>query len=318
MTFLDVYDDFKMYARSRHKKQYFDTLTQNFNLYVLPYFSNKDLNDLSVNDIVFWQNSILDYNFSNNYNKNLYCAFNSFLSYCVLNSYVSTNYLSLVGSFKKKFEPKEYNTYSYFEYKSFRKGIKNIIYKYFFDFLFFYGARSGEAMALKFSDLNNNVIHIGSSIQRGGKRLIDSPKTVKSNRYVKINFIMTFKLFVLRCYYTKIYGVWYDDYFIFGGKKPLSPTSIRRYKHDACVNRGVKEITVHEFRHSCATRLFLKGYNVYYISKLLGHSSISVTLDIYTHAEKKKVKTFSPQLDFFNTLTQNFKKILQFIITRIV
>ena len=309
MSFEQAYEEFKIYAKSRHKKQYFDTITQNFKLYVLPYFLNKNLEDLSVKDIVSWQDFILKHNFSNNYNKNLYCAFNSFLKYCVLNCYVSTNYLSLVGSFKKKIECKEHCTYSYIEYKLFRKGIKNIVYKFFFDFLFFYGARSGEAMALKFSDLNNSFVHLGTSIQRGGKRLLDSPKTIKSNRYIKINFIMKFRIFILRCYYIKIYGVFSNDYFIFGGQKPLSPTSIKRYKHAACVNRGLKEITIHEFRHSCATRIFIK---------LLGHSSISITLDIYTHVEKKKVKTFFPQLDFFNTITQNFKKILQYIITRIV
>ena len=318
MTFEKVYEEFKIYASMRHKKQCFDTITQNFNKYVLPFFKDFLVENLSFKDIIQWKTFVLQFDFSNNYNKNIYCSFNSFLNYCVLCSYIPTNYLSVIGSFKKKFEEHHYNTYNLREYYYFRNGVVNIVYRYFFDILYFYGLRSGEAMALKFSSLNGRYLHVGSSINRRGNREISFPKTNKSNRYIKLSYFSLLKLYVLKCFYIKKYGVMSSDYFIFGGKKPLSPTSINRYKHNSCVNRNIKEITLHEFRHSCATRLFLKGVDVYYISKLLGHSSISITLDIYTHTKEKNDKSFFLKLDFFNTITQNFKKILQFIITHFV
>ena len=316
MSFEEAYKKYLIYASKRHKKQSFETLTQNFNKHVLPYFIEKNVQDLTIQDVIFWQDSIIDMNYSNNYNKNLYCSFNSFLDFCVLNSYINVNYLKIVGSFKKKFEHKEYNIYNYFEFKSFRKGLKNIIYRYFFDFLFFYGARSGEAMALRFSNLNENILYIGSSMQRRGKREIDSPKTVNSERILYLKPIMRFKFFILKCYYIKKYSNSVYDYFIFGGMKPLSPTSIKRYKHKACVIRNIKEITTHEFRHSFATRMINLHMPVYKVSKMLGHSSIAITMDIYVHNKKREIN-----FDFINfskTLKQNFNKVLQFIITRFV
>ena len=46
---------------------------------------------------------------------------------------------------------------------------------------------------------------------------------------------------------------------------------------------GIENIGLHTFRHSHATYLFSKGVNVLLISKRLGHTNISTTLNTYTH-----------------------------------
>lgn len=43
------------------------------------------------------------------------------------------------------------------------------------------------------------------------------------------------------------------------------------------------EITQHEFRHSYATRMISMRKPINKVSKNMGHSTISMTLDIYTH-----------------------------------
>lgn len=50
MRFEDAYEDFKIYASKRHKKQGFETLSRNFNLHILPYFKGKFLNELNKNN----------------------------------------------------------------------------------------------------------------------------------------------------------------------------------------------------------------------------------------------------------------------------
>ncbi|MCI8467482.1 MAG: hypothetical protein HFI08_04765 [Bacilli bacterium] len=105
----------------RHKKQCFETTRQNFKKHVLSYFQKSNINDLNIKKIIEWQNIILEKNFKNNYNKNIYSAFNSFLNFCVLNDYTPTNYLSVVGSFTKKIEFREYHTYNLFQFWNLEK-----------------------------------------------------------------------------------------------------------------------------------------------------------------------------------------------------
>ena len=286
MSFLDAYENFKIYASKRHKKQGFDTITKDFNLHILPYFNNCNLCDISKQDIVNWQDNILTKNFSNNYNNKLYSTFNSFLNYCLNLDYINVNYLNQIGRFKKKIEKSKYDVYSIREFRHFRSGVDNFIYRQFFNFMFFYGTRPSEAMALRFSDLNGRIISINHSIQRRGKRELDTPKNQSSFRSFKISFIMLFRIMLLKRLYVKKYG-YGKDYFIFGGLKPLSTTTVDRVKHRACVKKNIREITQHQFRHSYATYLIHKGVPIDFVSRTMGHSHNSTTVDIYLHQEKK-------------------------------
>jgi integrase len=40
---------------------------------------------------------------------------------------------------------------------------------------------------------------------------------------------------------------------------------------------------LHDLRHTCATLLLTKGVHPKVVSKMLGHSSVSITLDVYSH-----------------------------------
>ena len=167
-------------------------------------------------------------------------------------------------------------------------------------------------MALKFSHLDFKRIHICSNMSRRGNREISTPKSRNSNRYIKISLLMYCKLLILKNLYIKEFCECDFDYFIFGGKKPLSPTSVKRYKHNACVLTGVKEITTHEFRHSYATNKIRYGRNINDVSKTLGHSSIAITYDVYVHKNRDMRQHIS------HTLTQNINKVLQSIITHFI
>lgn len=71
--------------------------------------------------------------------------------------------------------------------------------------------------------------------------------------------------------------------------------------------RGIPDIIAinpHQLRHTYATMLYLAGVDILTASKLLGHSSVQVTLDIYTHLDEQ-YKTLD--ISNFNTyITDNF------------
>ena len=286
MSFEEAYEEFKIYAQKRHKKQGFITITTRFNNHVLPYFTGRSINELSTQDIMFWQDKILDSNFSNKYNFAIYSAFKTFIDYCVNCSYLQENIVSQVGSFKKKIENKHHTIYNLQQFRKFRKYISNFVIKQFFNFMYFYGTRPSEAMALRFLDLKKCYIYVRHSIHRKGDRDLDTPKNQSSIRILKISLLMRFRLWLLKRYYLKQYGAFSNDYFIFGGRKPLAPTTIDRHKKIAYEKAKLPSITQHEFRHSYATRKIHKKTPIDIVSRTLGHSKVSTTLDIYLHQEK--------------------------------
>ena len=63
----------------------------------------------------------------------------------------------------------------------------------------------------------------------------------------------------------------------------MSKWAIRVRKNDDCKKAGVKQIRIHDFRHSCASLLISKGANITLVSKYLGHAKIDETLNTYSH-----------------------------------
>ncbi len=313
MNFEEVYKEFLIYAQKRHKKQSFDCFLYNFNANILSFFKGKLLDNITSNEIENWKNFILEKDFSNNHNKNLYSMLKKFFSFCNYKYNFDNSILFDVGPFKEKIEFKKVDFYTLKEFKKFIKFVDNNIYKQFFNFMFYCGTRPGEAMALKFSNLIGDYVNINKTIDEHGKRLIGTPKTVSSNRIIKIDKKLKKDLLILKKYYIKKYNSETIDYFIFGGIKPLAPTTINRYKIDACNKANIRPITLHQFRHSHATLLLNKKIDIHTISERLGHSKVSTTLDVYTHAnleqEKRVYNTLnSIRFNFFDCFLYIFKK----------
>lgn len=293
MSFEKAYENFKIYAEKRHKKQGFITIDQDFNNHILPYFIGANIEDLTKLDVIDWQNKIIDKNFSNKYNAKLYYVFNSFVKYCLLVSHLSENFVKQVGPFPKKIENKQHTVYNIFQFWWFRFHLNNFVIKQYFNFMYFYGSRPSETMALRFIDVKRLHVRIINNLQRKGKRELDTPKNKSSVRCLNVSLLCRFRIWLLKRYYLKKYSSFSNDYFIFGGPKPLAPTTVDRVKKSAYQRAKLPNITQHEFRHSYATRKIHHKVPIDKVSRSMGHSKVSTTVDVYLHQEKNTLNVFS-------------------------
>ncbi len=155
------------------------------------------------------------------------------------------------------------------------------------------GLRIGEICALKWRDIDieRGVVKVNKTIQRIYKTdgtatelLIDCPKTVNSYREVPLvyNLLKILKSLV------KVMNL---DYFIISNNiLPLEPRTYRNYYNKLLKQLDIPFITFHGLRHSFATRCVESNCDYKTISVLLGHSSISTTMNLYVHPNMEQKK----------------------------
>ena len=171
---------------------------------------------------------------------------------------------------------KVFDIWSFEEYFQFEEGLKGQFEDCipFFRCLFFTGMRKGEARALTVDDLDveNATITINKSMRKYRSSL-KAPKTPSGNRKIKID---PNTLEVLKP--LKSHEKW-----LFGDYKPISRDRVDRAFKYGIEKSGVKKIRIHDLRHSHASLLIMNGGNIVAVSKRLGHSSVNMTLNTYSH-----------------------------------
>lgn len=294
MTFSQLYKLFIDDKKGKLKDSSIISIDNKIQRHVLPYFENKKVNNLSVNDIRLWQNELQkDNKYSLTYLQSIHARLASVLSFGVKYYNLQKNVAQLNGNFTdSSYVKKEMDFYTYEEWKQFEAVLPEGDYKAFFQFLYWTGCRRGEAQALNWNDIEQDFSYVRisktlSSKITGQSYQITPPKTKTSNRRVSIpNYLKA----VLKTKYehdSRIKG-FKRSCFVFGVSKPLSDESLRRYKNKACNDAGLREIRIHDFRHSHCSFLFSKGIDVTVVSKRLGHGDINITMKTYIHMLPEK------------------------------
>ena len=85
--------------------------------------------------------------------------------------------------------------------------------------------------------------------------------------------------------------------------KPIEPRNLNR-AYDCILNRaGINHIGIHALRHTFASQLFANKVDIKVISKLLGHSEVSVTYNTYIHLLQEDMPAATVSWDRFAFLT---------------
>lgn len=77
----------------------------------------------------------------------------------------------------------------------------------------------------------------------------------------------------------------------------MLPSNFIRSFHGVLSNAGLEQSGVHILRHTFASMLFRNGIDVKIVSKLLGHSSVKITYDIYVHLFEEDISHITDVLD---------------------
>lgn len=156
------------------------------------------------------------------------------------------------------------------------------------------GMRLGEVFGLCWDcvDLNHDIIAIRRTIQTGSKeKTFQDTKTKTSRRSIPIsqelhNDLKEYKQFQEQ-YAQDLGDQWVDTHNIiisgcFGNI--LSTSNFKsRYFIPILKQLGLEHITFHDLRHTHATLLLSQKINPKIVQERLGHSTITLTLDTYSH-----------------------------------
>ena len=94
--------------------------------------------------------------------------------------------------------------------------------------------------------------------------------------------ILTNDLKIVKSEAEKILG-FNDNFFIARDMLPVCSNTLTNNKNVNCKLADVKQIRLHDFRHSCASLLVNKGANVQVVTKYLGHTKVEETLKTHSH-----------------------------------
>jgi integrase len=155
------------------------------------------------------------------------------------------------------------------------------------------GLRRGELLGLRWDDvdLEGGTLRVGRALVReGGRHAVGETKTRRGRRQVRLTprTVNALKAHRKRQLEEKLRltGLYEDSGLIFATQRgtAVNPENLIRRSFKPLLNRaGLPDIRFHDLRHTCATLLLARGVHPKLVQELLGHATIAMTLDTYSH-----------------------------------
>jgi integrase len=154
------------------------------------------------------------------------------------------------------------------------------------------GLRRGEALALRWSDIDHEekLLRVRGTLARvDGDLIVTSTKTAKSRRSIPLSDGAESLLKEIRKQQLmdrlKAGSVWHQTGYVFTTEdgRPCDPRNALRALKSAATKMGMTGVGLHTLRHSAATAMLTNGVPLKVVSEILGHASIVITADIYGH-----------------------------------
>jgi len=185
----------------------------------------------------------------------------------------------------------EMQTCDDFEVRQFLEAAKNSVYYALFHTALFTGMRRSELLGLQWRDVEIQQIDVCRSLHhlKDGSYIFTQPKSEKSKRTIALAPSSVLVLAehkerqqAIRTMLGETLG---KDDLVFSTPQgsPLRPNTITRAWTILAAKAGVKRIRLHDARHTHASLMLKQGIHPKIVQERLGHSTISMTLVIYSH-----------------------------------
>lgn len=155
------------------------------------------------------------------------------------------------------------------------------------------GMRAGELLGLQWGDVDLDArkltVQRALQQQRNAGLVFVTPKTAKSRRMIILSQRAVDALRVHRdrqTFHRKQVGAeWRDLDLVFPGPfgGPTDPSWSRQVFYAALEKAGMPRVRFHDLRHTAATLALMQGVHPKVVSDMLGHGTVGLTLDTYSH-----------------------------------
>ena len=308
MTFEAFVEIYIVDKQNRLRENTWSTKEHIIRTKILPYFKEKRLCDIKPQDVIAWQNELLNYRgkngepYSPTYLKTLHSQFSAILNHAVRFYGLNKNAATTAGNMGSS-KPQEMLFWTKEEYLKFADAMMDKPVSYYaFEILYWCGLRMGELLALTPADFNfeTHTLRINKSYQRLHREdVITPPKTLKSNRTIKMPQFLCDEM---QDYLKMLYEPKKDERIFTISKSYLHHEMNRGSKVS-----GVKRIRVHDLRHSHVSLLINMGFTVLAIADRMGHESIDITYR-YAHLFPSEQTQMAEQLDIERMEKSNGEK----------
>lgn len=186
-----------------------------------------------------------------------------------------------------------------YDQRRFLAAAKGQSYEYQYRFALQTGLRTGELVGLKWEDINfeRKTLTIERSMEfryKVGEWRVGPPKSKSGYRTIPLT---DEAICILKAQKEKnrklkvIDKEWADTVFLCRKGQPVKNSTYDTALFIICDKAGIKRFSMHVLRHTFATRCIEGGMTPKTLQKILGHSNIGITMNLYVHiTEEEKQK----------------------------
>lgn len=273
-------------------------------IHILPVFGNRKANSITTAELTTFFTQM---NKSSETTRKLRTVVSSVFSFGKLQGYVAQN--PCIGTLyktdsatSKKVQYLEEEQCLTLMAATMEYSIVNTIIQ----FILFTGLRIGECLSLTWDcvDFEHDTITICKTLSFAyGKWFLSTPKTKESERTLKLSDYSRNLLLIHKQHQDRAKAIvgneWAHPEVVFTSSigNFFDRTYVNKYLKRICIINGLPAISVHKLRHTNASLLINSGAAMKAISERMGHGTIVITADIYSHIFRSYEAKIAQALD---------------------